>query len=55
MSIMEELKDAIYYEQLARAARLKADAVGDADVARRLREAAGKHERQARRLRRSGS
>lgn len=55
LPIMEELKDAIYYEQLARVARLKADAVGDADVARRLREAAGKHERQARRLRRGGA
>ena len=51
---MEVIKDAIYYEQLARVARLKADASHDADVARRLREAAGKHERQARRLRRTG-
>jgi hypothetical protein len=51
---MEVIKDAIYHEQLARAARLKADAANDADVARRLREAAGTHERQARRMRRSG-
>jgi hypothetical protein len=50
---MEVIKDAIYHEQLARAARLKADATSDADVARRLREAAGKHERQARKLRRT--
>jgi hypothetical protein len=54
LPIMEEIKDAIYYEQLARVARLKADAIGDADVARRLREAAGKHERLARRMRRTG-
>lgn len=49
---MEEIRDAIYYEQLARVARLKADAAGDADLARRLREAAIKHERNARKLRR---
>jgi len=50
---MEELKDAIYYEQLARVARLKADASDDPDFARRLREAAVKHERTARQLRRA--
>jgi hypothetical protein len=51
---VEEIRDAIYYEQLARVARLKAAASDDADVTRRLREAAVKHERQARRLRRNG-
>lgn len=47
---MEELRDEIYYLQLARAARQRADATDDADVARRLREAAIRHERMARRL-----
>lgn len=51
---MDEIRDAIYYEQLARVARLKASACGDLDVARRLREAAIKHERKARQLRRTG-
>lgn len=51
---MELIRDAIYHEQLARVARLKADASDDADVARHLREAAIKHERKARQLRRSG-
>jgi len=51
---MDEIHDAIYYEQLARAARRKADTIDDADVARRLREIAGKHERKARQLRRNG-
>ena len=36
---MEELRDATYYEQLARVARLKAAASVDADVSLRLREA----------------
>jgi hypothetical protein len=49
---MEGERDAIYYEQLARAARLKAAASTDPDVALRLREAAIKHERKARQLRR---
>lgn len=48
--IMNELRDAIYYLQLARVARLKADATEDADLARRLREAAVRHERKARQL-----
>lgn len=48
---MEEERDSIYYMQLARHARLKADATEDADLARRLREAAVKHERLARKLR----
>ncbi|MBV1689153.1 hypothetical protein KRR38_16100 [Novosphingobium sp. G106] len=51
---MEVPRDAIYYEQLARIARLKADASPDADLARRLREAAIKHERKARQVRRNG-
>jgi hypothetical protein len=48
------MRDAIYYEQLARVARLKADAAEDKDLARRLREAAIRHERKARQLRRNG-
>lgn len=48
--IMDNLRDATYYSQLARVARLKADQSDDADFARRLREAAVKHERMARRL-----
>jgi hypothetical protein len=51
---VEELRDAIYYEQLARVARQKAAAASDPDVALRLREAAIKHERKARQLRRNG-
>ena len=47
---MVELRDAIYYLQLARVARLKADATDDPDLARRLREAAVRHERKARQL-----
>jgi hypothetical protein len=47
---MSELRDSIYYLQLARVARLKADATDDADLARRLREAAIKNERKARQL-----
>jgi hypothetical protein len=51
---VEETRDAIYYEQLARVARLKAAAAKDPDLSLRLREAAIKHERKARQLRRSG-
>lgn len=51
---MEEIRDAIYFEQLARVARLKADASGDPDLTRRLREEAIKHERKARQMRRAG-
>lgn len=51
---VEEVRDAIYHEQLARVARLKADSCGDADLARRLREAAIRHERKARQMRRHG-
>ena len=49
---MEPIRDAIYYEQLARVARLKADASDDPFLARRLREAAIRNERLARGLRR---
>lgn len=42
--------DSIYHTQLARAARVKADQLEDPDIARRLREAAVRHERMARRL-----
>jgi hypothetical protein len=49
---MELRRDAIYYQQLARVARLKASTCGDADLARRLREAAILHERKARQLER---
>lgn len=52
--IVEEIRDAIYFEQLARVARLKADASGDPDLTRRLREEAIKHERKARQMRRAG-
>lgn len=47
---MQESRDSIYYQQLARVARLKADATDDPDLARRLREAAIRHERKARQL-----
>ena len=50
---METARDAIYYQQLARVARMKADRSDDPDVARRLREAAVVHERTARKLTRS--
>ncbi|MBB6426775.1 hypothetical protein [Sphingopyxis sp. JAI128] len=49
---MEPIRDAVYYEQLARVARLKASASEDPFLALRLREAAIKHERTARRMRR---
>jgi len=49
---MEPIRDAIYYEQLARVARLKANASDDPFLALRLREAAVRHERTARRMRR---
>lgn len=47
---MAEQRDSIYYMQLARVARLKANAAGDADLARRLRETAVRYERKARQL-----
>lgn len=51
---MEELRDAIYYMQLARAARLKAAATDDVELSLRLREAAIRHERKARQLKSAG-
>lgn len=51
---MEPIRDAIYFEQLARIARAKANSCGDQFLAIRLREAAVRHERTARKLRRSG-
>ncbi|PZQ20241.1 MAG: hypothetical protein DI569_16190 [Sphingopyxis macrogoltabida] len=53
MHLMEPIRDAIYFEQLARVARRKADTSDDPFVARRLREAAVRHERTARRMRRT--
>ncbi|MDO9363427.1 MAG: hypothetical protein Q7T60_10915 [Sphingopyxis sp.] len=50
---MEPVRDAIYYEQLARVARLKANASDDPFLKVRLREAAIRHERTARKMRRS--
>lgn len=52
---VEVVRDAIYFEQLARVARMKADASSDPYLAVRLREAAIKHERKARQLRRIGA
>ena len=51
---MEPIHDAIYHEQLARVARNKADHSDDPFLARRLREAAILHERQARKMKRMG-
>ena len=47
-----ELRNAEHYAELAKAARLRADNTEDLDLARRLREAAVRHERYARRLQR---
>lgn len=47
---MEELRDSVYFQQLARFARMKAAETDDEDLARRLKEAAIKHERMARKL-----
>ena len=49
---MEIPRDAIYFEQLARVARVKAAQCADPVLAVRLREQAIKHERTARKLRR---
>jgi hypothetical protein len=49
---VEEIRDATYYEQMARVARLRAAASEDKDISLRLREAAIKNERKARQLRR---
>lgn len=50
---MEPIRDAIYYQQLARVARAKASRCGDRYLALRLREAAIRHDRMARTLRRA--
>lgn len=50
---MDQIRDSIYYEQLARVARLKANASDDPFLARRLREAAVRHEQKARKLKRA--
>ena len=47
------IRDAVYWEQLARVASLKAAASEDSDLRIRLREAAIKHERRAREMRQS--
>lgn len=49
---MGQIRDAIYHEQTARVARRKAELTDDPFLARRLREAAIRHERTARRMRR---
>lgn len=49
---MESVGDIDYHAGMALAARRKADATDDPDLARRLREAAIKHERWVRVLRR---
>lgn len=49
---MEIVGDYDYHVKLAEAARQRADASDDADVSRRLREVAIKHERRARMLKR---
>jgi hypothetical protein len=53
-AFVEQIRAATYYEQLARVARLKANASRDKDVTLRLREAAIANERMARQLRRNG-
>jgi hypothetical protein len=50
---MEEIRDSIYYAQLARHGRKLASEHEDADVARHLREAAVRHDRKSRQLRRA--
>jgi hypothetical protein len=52
---MEPERDAIYYEQLARVVSLKASPTDDPFLAARLREAAIRHERMARKLRRDSA
>ena len=47
---MDEMRDSIHHAQLARKARQLAETYADPDVKRRLREAANKHDRTARRL-----
>jgi len=48
-----ELRDSVYYAQLARKARQLASAHSDPIAARHLRETAVKHDRRARQLARS--
>ena len=50
---MTELRDSIYFAQLARKARQLASAQSDPIVARHLRETAVKHDRKSRQLARS--
>ena len=50
---MDPVRDSIYYEQLARVARQKAYATEDPFLAVRLKEAAIKYERTARKLQRN--
>jgi len=50
---MDQIRDAIYHDQMARVARRKAELTDDPFLARRLREAAVRHERMARRMRRT--
>jgi len=50
---MDEIRDSIYYAQLARHGRKLASEHEDADVARHLREAAVRHDRKSRQLRRA--
>lgn len=52
-SSVTELRDSVYYSQLARGARLAASAHKDPIVARHLRETAVKHDRLARKLARA--
>lgn len=47
---MTELRDSIYYSQLAKQARKLAAAHSDPVVARRLRETAVQHDRRAQKL-----
>jgi len=47
---VNDLRDSIYYAQLARKARQLASAHADPIAARHLREAAVKHDRRARQL-----
>ena len=47
---MAEIRDSIYYSQLARKARQLAAAHSDPVVKRRLRETANQHDREARKL-----
>jgi hypothetical protein len=52
--VMDQPHEAIYFVQLARAARLKADQTSNIDLAIRLRETAVRYERKARQLARTG-